>query len=637
VSVKSLLSLLLSLLLLVCTTLHADERILSFHSDITINPDSSMQVVETIRVRAEQDQIRRGIYRDFPTTYEDTYGNRYRVDFAVQSVERDGRDENYFSEPLVNGVRTYIGNETVILPPGEYTYTITYTTGRQLGFFEDHDELYWNVTGNGWAFPIDRASARVFLPADVPSNSVTAEAWTGSQGSTEQAYKQDRFRGGTIHIETSRPLQVQEGLTIVVAWPKGFVSEPGYGARLGYFVDDNRHLLAGIAGLVMVLAYYLTTWSRVGRDPAAGVIIPLYQPPAGFSPASLRFIEKMKYDHGCFAAAIVNLAVKGYLRILEDDGVYTLERTGNTVTMSPGEAALEKILFSGAQRRTLDRSSHFWVRPALKSHEESLRRNYEYNYFVTNSRYFAIGLVLTLLTLLLTIFLQEDTRRMGVTLFATVWLSIWSFAVFFLNKMAYQAWRRVDGISSILAALHATVFAVIFTAAEVIAITTLFTDIEPGVWVLFLTAILTNVLFYEWMKAPTLAGRKLMDQIEGFRQYLDVAEKQELATRHPQGRTADLFEMYLPYALALGVEQHWAEKFADVLTKVSATGEPTYRPLWYSGAAWNNNHIGGFSSALASGVTQAIAASSIAPGRSSGGGGGGSSGGGGGGGGGGGW
>ncbi|MEX2353176.1 MAG: DUF2207 domain-containing protein, partial [Gammaproteobacteria bacterium] len=168
------------LILFMQSALQADERILSFHSDITVNQDGSMEVEETIRVRAEQDQIRRGIYRDFPTSYHDTYGNSYRVDFQVSGVLRDGASEYYFTRPQANGVRVYIGRENVLLSPGEYTYTLSYRTNRQLGFFDDHDELYWNVTGNGWEFPIDRASARIFLPEGIPSSQVTATAYTGA-------------------------------------------------------------------------------------------------------------------------------------------------------------------------------------------------------------------------------------------------------------------------------------------------------------------------------------------------------------------------------------------------------------------------------------------------------------------------
>lgn len=160
-----------------------DERILSFHSDITVNPNASMLVRETIKVRSAGDQIRRGIYRDFPTRYKDRLGNQYVVGFAVLEVQRDGKPEPSRIERQSNGERVYIGRKNVYLDPGEYTYTLVYRTTRQLGFFPDHDELYWNVTGNGWIFPIDAASATVTLPKGIVKEALWRDAYTGPQGS----------------------------------------------------------------------------------------------------------------------------------------------------------------------------------------------------------------------------------------------------------------------------------------------------------------------------------------------------------------------------------------------------------------------------------------------------------------------
>jgi len=189
----------------------------------------------------------------------------------------------------------------------------------------------------------------------------------------------------------------------------------------------------------------------------------------------------------------------------------------------------------------------------------------------------------------------------------------------------------------VIAAIHITVFALIFTGVEIFVFFTFGQWLDWTFMLIILTSAGLNWMFYELLKAPTLAGRRLLDKVDGFYHYLDIAAKQELENRFPGGRSPELFESYLPYALALGVEQKWAEKFADVLTRISASGRATYHPTWYSGAGWDNNHIGGFTSSLGSHFGAAIASSSTPPGSSSGSGGGGSSGGGGGGGGGGGW
>jgi uncharacterized membrane protein len=144
------------------------------------------------------------------------------------------------------------------------------------------------------------------------------------------------------------------------------------------------------------------------------------------------------------------------------------------------------------------------------------------------------------------------------------------------------------------------------------------------------------VVFFFLLKRPTLAGRKLMDEIEGFRMYLGAAEEERLKFMHPPEKTPQLFEKLLPYAMALDVENEWNEKFTAVLAAASA-GENSYRPRWYRGSSWQPGRGGSFGKSLGAGLGTAVASSVSPPGSSSGSGGGGFSGGGGGGGGGGGW
>ena len=139
----------LLVLLLAAAPLAARERIESYDSRIVLNADGSLDVTEHIRVRAEGDNIRRGIYRDFPTRYRDRHGNRVVVDFEVLEVLRDGRSEPWFTETRFNGVRVNTGNDDFLPTPATFTFTIRYRTTRQLGFFADRDELYWNAIGTG--------------------------------------------------------------------------------------------------------------------------------------------------------------------------------------------------------------------------------------------------------------------------------------------------------------------------------------------------------------------------------------------------------------------------------------------------------------------------------------------------------
>jgi uncharacterized membrane protein YgcG len=615
----------------------ADERILNYHSDITVLENAEMQVTEHITVRAEGINIKRGIYRDFPTLYKDNYGNKYRVDFGIRQILRDGNPEPHHTENLSNGVRVYIGDQNTFLKHGEYTYSITYNTARQLGYFEQHDELYWNVTGNGWNFIIDKASANVKLPDTVPRSSITMEGYTGESGSKAQNYTARITDEGRAYFETTAPLAPYHGLTIVVGWPKGYVYEPAAGEKMGYTLRDNRHLLIGIIGLLILSGYYVMMWSKAGRDPEKGVIFPHYEPPKGYSPASMRFVEKMGYDNTCFAAALINLAVKGFLTITEDKkNSYTLTKTGKTgIEMSPGESALVKSLFASRDSIELKQTNHAKISMAIEAHKTSLKNNYEKLYFVTNSSYFVLGVVITIVVLAVS-FLSQGTNTDPAALFLIVWLTFWTFGVVVLLKQVWNAWQAVrQSVLYIFPALFVTAFSIPFVGAEIFVIYQLAELASPSMVIVVLLTVVINWIFYELLKAPTLAGRQLLDKVEGFRNYIELAEKHELDYRHPKGRCPELFEAYLPYALALGVEQQWGEQFADVLAAARTT-EGAYSPSWYHGSRWNSANIGSFTSSLGSSFSSAISSSSRTPGSSSGGGGG-SSGGGGGGGGGGGW
>lgn len=563
------------------------ERILSFVSEVEVHQNGSLTVTERIRVRAEGDDIKRGIYRDFPTQYKDRMGNRYNVGFEILGVERDGAQESYHTELQKNGLRIYFGRSDYFLPTGEYTYTFRYRTTRQLGFFEDHDELYWNVTGNGWDFPIDYAACYVRLPGGLSASRDKIYGYTGPMGSKEGAYSFRAETDGRAFFETTRPLGTKEGLTIVIEWPKGYVHEPSFQENFIHFVQDNSAVLIATLGFILLLGYYLIAWACVGVDPPPGVIFPRFAPPDNISPAASRYLTRMSFDSGCVAAALINMAVKGYLKIIETDGVYNLEKTSQSESdakykLTPEEKALYSHFFRGRRTFKLSSINHSDVSAAMKACKEELRKAYRRKYFFKNTYYHIPGILIAFFTL-------------GFVLLS--------------NTASPITWGVAIG-----------------------------------------TFLITVFVFWYLLKAPTVSGRKVMDSIDGFKMYLSTAEKDDLdrydglepakapapgeegLTSKPE-ETPKLFERFLPYALALGVSNEWSRKFVAVLTQ-GGRGSDTYYPTWYSGRPFSASSFG---SSFGSTLSSTISSSSTAPGSSSGGGGGGSSGGGGGGGGGGGW
>jgi uncharacterized membrane protein YgcG len=625
----------------------AGEEILDYHSDIRVQQDASLLVRESIRVRSVGVQIQHGIYRDFPTRYKDQLGNRYVVNFEIVEVTRDGQPENFHVQDQSNGERIYFGDEKVILPPGEYTYALVYRANREVGFFADHDELYWNVTGTGWLFPIAHASATVMLPENIPVSSVRMDGYTGPQGARGKAFNSSIAPGNTFNFVSLESLPPGEGLTIVVSWPKGYIQEPSSETRFRYFLEDNRPTLVGAGGLLPVLLYYVIVWVRVGRHPAKSSIMPIYEPPAGVSPAAMRYLVRMGFDNKTFAAAIIDMAVKKFLSIKENHGVFTLQRaSGDKKLLAPEESAAAAKLFgksSGKDDDTVDdrpgRSSVVVLKPnngalrtALTAMKKSLHDAEEKIFFVANQRYLILGIVLSS-GVLVAMSVAESGDRQYVLGFLSVWLAVWSIAVFFLVRTAVQLWQGVRAGGSMARDLkkqarNSTFFALPFAAAEIVALCVLAWVTSVWVLLILITLVGTNLLFHWWLKTPTRAGRDLLDKIEGFRMFLQSVDADRLNRLTPPDKTPELFEKYLPYAVALDSEQAWAEQFSAVLeTAKQTTG---YSPTWYVGSH-------GFGQSFTGSFSSAIAASASTPGTSSGSGGGGFSGGGGGGGGGGGW
>lgn len=604
------------------------ERILHFDSRIEVASNASLRVAETIRVRADGGQIKHGIYRDFPQLYRGRWGLRRQTGFQVLRVFRDGQAEPYHLENRENGTRVYIGDGSRMVAAGEHTYELDYLTDRQLGFFPDHDELYWNATGNGWVFPIDRATATVVLPGG--ARPCSTEAYTGAQGEQGRDFTAAITEQNTAEFATTRGFGAHEGLTILVAWPKGVVAQSDDAAEWAALLRDNTGLVLSLAGLLLVLVYYGIAWGVVGKDPPPGTIIPLYAPPPGFSPAAVRDLMRMGFDKTAFAANVIDLAVKGVITINYDGSEYTLRCKG-----VPGANVLpdEKLLFSkllgDRNSLRLTQSNHETIAGAISALKSSLSLALEKTYFVRNFWWWLAGLLFSLVPLGVSLL---DAKESPAALGALLWLSIWTLGVTLLLSQVVQQWRS----RHVGQAIFLTLFSLPFVGGEIMGLW-FFTQ-ATTLWVpgLFLVGATLNGIFYHLLKAPTKAGRRVLDQIDGFKLYLTVAEKDRLNLQNPPQRTPELFEMFLPYALALGVEQKWSEQFADVLAAVGQAGRE-YHPGWYSGTSLGAFGTGAFAGALGSSFSSAIASSSTAPGSSSGGGGGGSSGGGGGGGGGGGW
>ena len=621
------------LLAAVSTTANAEERILGYLSDVQVQKDSSLQVTETIDVRAERDQINHGIYRDFPTRYRGRNGSQVRVGFTFERATLDGQPVQAKAEAHGNGVRVKVGDPDTFVEVGEHRYVLRYSTTRQIGRFKDYDELYWNATGNGWIFPIDVAEARIRLPSAVKFGQHAV--YTGAQGSTGQSAEVVEEKPGDILFRTTGPLGAYEGLTVAVAFPKGVVAEPSSQSRFLDWLADNGPPAVGGLVLLGLIGFYYFAWQKVGRDPRAGTVVPLFSPPDDLSPAAVRYVTKMGSDNRAFAAALVDMGVKGHVRLVEEEGGWfssdktRIERLNSDKPLTTDEQlALSKLVEAGGSI-VMEQKNHKEFSSAKKALDEVLKEKYEGKLFNKNWGWAIAGLLLFVVALWL----------VAASIVAAAGLDIRLVLVSLGAAMTAAlliAW--VQTATSVGKCL-ATGMAVLFGALAVgTGAPILFQALATEWFLPFVPALVALPLVvsaFFWIDAPTKEGRGVLDRIAGFKQYLSITEQERLDRMNPPRDTPEIFERFLPYAIALGVENRWADRFAGVLAAAAAQGQQGF--AWYSGShsPWDNP--GRFASDVGSSLSNAISSASTAPGSSSGSGGGGFSGGGGGGGGGGGW
>ncbi|MEM8615500.1 MAG: DUF2207 domain-containing protein [Pseudomonadota bacterium] len=560
--------------LFISVNAQAEEGINRFDVVIEVEKDGDIVVTETINVTVEGQQIRRGIFRDLPAYYRDPdrEGDRLPYQYNVLSVRRDGSREPYDRSVENNAMRIRIGDPDRFLERRDHTYEIRYRVKNQVRYFDNYDEVFWNVTGNYWAFPIKSASARITLPNG--AGAIQTAGYTGGQGQTgaDYTYRRD----GEAHVfTTTQPLDRREGLTVAVGFEKGIVDPPSAGDRGWLWWARHGALAILAASFIGLLTFFYRNFNRVGRDPSKGPVFPRYEAPSGYSPAAVHHIYNRGFSgHDALIATIMDMSMKGRMSIeaSEKDKKKTTLRFEDT-----GTAKLDAIssglldgLFSNRSSVKLGEKYDSKFTSAYTQFRKSVSKDYGTSYFKWNAGYTILGAL----------------ASGGAVIFAIMQAHNWS-------------------------GLHTL-----------------------GV----LAIVVLNLVFMYLMPAPTRKGQDVRTEIEGFKLYMEKAEKLQLnavevGSEAPPPMTTERYEKFLPYAVALGVEKPWTKHFERLIPKDAAA----YNPGWTNMNSRNFGSMSNMTSRMVSGMSSGVTSAMPQSSSSSGSGGGGFSGGGGGGGGGGGW
>ncbi len=488
-------------------------RITDFQDNITVESNGSAVVNERITLRFEGEW--HGIHRTIPIEYPGPNGTNYELFLKVTSVtDADGSKLKYESS-VSNGARDL----KIYIPDAvdaTHTVEIDYLVRNGTRFFKDYDEFYWNVTGNDWPVPIDHAAATVRFPA-AASGSPRAQAFTGVYGSTQRDAVAN-VEGAEAHFETRNPLPMRGGLTIDVYIPKDILAEPGSLTRFFWFVAGNPIVFLPL----VTFAGMFTLWWYKGRDPDPGMsVAPMYEPPAGISPAEAGTLLDDSIHPRDITSTMVDLAVRGYIKIEETaektlifthkDYVFHLlkprEQWGDD--LAPHERVmLENVFAADNQTRLSSLKNRFYTAvPVIRQDIMStLKKKGIYLLDPESANGYSIGAAVAILA---------------------------PFGI-----LQYLGWANF------------------FNSAVLLIVCLL---ISALVWWLFARV----------MTAKTVQGARTRIAVLGFQEFMNRVDAERLKIMPPT-----TFEKFLPYAMALGVEHHWAQAFAGIVK------DP---PQWYVG------------------------------------------------------
>ncbi len=510
----------------------AIERVPTFDVRLTVDRDATLRVTERVVYDFGSGE-KHGIFRKIPYSYQAGTAT-YRADIYDVAVVNEEGEPWMFTESRSNGELTLkIGDPTVKVR-GAQTYIISYTVRGPFLHFKDTDELYWNVTGS-WSVVIEQATVLADLP--VGATVIDAACYKGMSGDRTPCDEDQRLtsedRAGYSAVAYAIP--PNGGFSIAVAFPKGTITEIRQPWHQGSGWPFVPYIPLALPLITLSILMYL--WYTRGRDPEGRkTIVVEYEPPKGLSPALAGVIYNERIEPREVSAEILLLAVEGFIRIHRIEKQVTIGRIpiasrtdhlferlkSEDVPEDPIAALVLERLFQNAYAGTEEIDGRTLTGSLLSKMQNKFVADYN---LIVNALY------------------EEVYTRQ-----------------YFVERPDKVRQRYVAAGIGVLAVGF---LILMFVGTPVLVL---------GGSVAFCGVLIA--LGGMFMPAKTREGVHAKEHVEGFKRYLVLAEKDRLAFHNAPERTPERFDAFLPYAVALGVEQAWAEQFKDVYTQP---------PHWYSG------------------------------------------------------
>ena len=465
------------------------------------------------------DASRHGIFREIPVSYARN-GANYDLHLNVTNVTMDDQAETFTQSRSGDGLEIKIGEANTLIT-GTHVYKIDYSTDRAINFFPDgHSELYWNVTGNGWPVSIERASFSLTLPSRVDETKVQSTCFSGEYGSTG-ADCMLTSSTDSLDVASTRVLLETEGLTVAYSFPAGMITPPTMQEKIWMFIQDNGVVFFPLFAFILMIFI----WFFFGRDPRRVTVIPEYEAPRKLAPALVGAAQTNgSVPKETVTATIIDLARKGYLVINfgEEKQLFGTKQTFTFIKKKDADEALSNFE-SDILKGLFDDKDQTTIKDlqAGKFYQDVKRFSDDVQATIDGLRYFA----------------ADPNLVRGP----------------FIVVGVLVGW----GLASLLSTPFGSVMGI-------------------------LTGIIIAV-FGWFMPRRTQDGVKCLAEIEGFKWFLSVTEKERLDFTDAPERTPEQFQAFLPYAIALGVEEKWAKQFASLTIPPPSWAQgnmASYNTLW---------------------------------------------------------
>lgn len=551
----------------------AQERILNFDVKIQIEKSGNINVIENITINAEGRDFRHGLLRVLPLSRRDKDGNQIDVKYTIHSVKKDGATENYFTKEESGDWKIYIGNKDVDLERGIYDYQITYTVPFQIGYFDQYDELYWNVTGNGWNLPIDKVTCEITLPSGHKFENL--HCYTGLSGSKSSDCVSSLKTDQTIASFATVELKNYEGLTVAASFPKGIIDPPTFLQEASSFYKQIKvNLWSVIYGIGMSLFFFFS-WKKYGKDPVKKTLMPEFMPPFDWSPAIIGYVYDRKITRKTYMASVINASVKGAIRILStvENGTFKNKHTYEIEVLNrqsqklsteesdivSGFTKKDKIKVSDSNYKIFEKAYSKWLKTVTK--EVKLEEFYQNN---TSKKW--LGFAVFLIAGLTYELLSNNKGYINYAFYTGLIIAVSALTYWFTKKDLGVGMLVLRGILAFFI-LPAALF--IFFAS--------ITFLNSVQMIVIGVIFLMYIIYARTLGKFTQKGADALHRLEGFKLYMQTAEKDRMNMLNPPELTPQLFEKLFPYAIALGVEIEWGKQFAEILELAK------YDPAWYQG------------------------------------------------------